>query len=245
MKNKTEAELRVEKAAAELAEEAVQGKPPFDKCVGHLLSNRYATYFAEYDQKAQRDLIAAYVASAQFSVAGEAYRNDEAFRKIREFEAPLAEQLRRNAVPVRAEQGLALRRYAREARRKLVETRMAGRFPDYRLDSELVPLAIPQAVIFSKQLLRNTKTFIAFDLGTGKTDGILHSYIGLDRPFYSARPASFFGSIIRGVYYNSEELGRLLQETNDLLEVLLPPFTQKMRETLGDVGLSAVPNGTS
>jgi hypothetical protein len=117
--------------------------------------------------------------------------------------------------------------------------------PDYRPDKKLVPATIPGAVIFSKPLLETNKTFVAFDVGVGKADGIFESYIGVEKPFYSVRPLSFLGSIIRGVYYTPQELHAIVEETLDVLKLLLPLFGEKMEEALRGVDLSGVPTAAS
>jgi hypothetical protein len=245
MRSKTDAEIRVAQKAAELAERAVRGMPPFDRFSNHLPLIRDKAYADKYSEEAKHELLGAYIASAKFNVGGDAFRNDEAYRRIMQFEKPIAENLRRDFVPISAEHRLKRRSFATKERRKLVEARVGQMLPDYRPDKKLVPATIPGAVIFSKPLLETNKTFVAFDVGVGKTDGIFESYIGVEKPFYSVRPLSFLGSIIRGVYYTPQELHAIVEETLDVLKLLLPLFGEKMEEALRGVDLSGVPTAAS
>jgi hypothetical protein len=96
MRSKTDAEIRVAQKAAELAERAVRGAPPFDRFSNHLPLIRDKEYAGKYSEEAKHELLEAYIASAKFSVGGDAYRNDEAYRRIMQFEKPIAEDLRRS-----------------------------------------------------------------------------------------------------------------------------------------------------
>lgn len=227
-----EVERRVEQKAAELAEQAVRGLPPFDRLPQYLLWNTRKRYLQKFTEEAKQKLLDAYVASAQFSVGGERYRNDELLRRVAEFEAPIGDDLRRSFTPVSSAHRLKRERFAMTERKKMVAAAMAERFPDYRLDDNALFKTIARAMVYSKPLLDGRKTLLAFDLGEGKTDGIFQSYICLNQPFYSARPASFFAWAIRGIYYAPEELQATLDETLELLEVLEPTFTEKMREAI-------------
>lgn len=246
MRSETSAEIRVAQKAAELAERAVRGTPPFDRFSSHLPLVRDKEYLEKYSEEARRELLDAYVANAKYNVGGDAYDdNGVAYRRIMAFETPIAEDRRRNRVPVSAAHRLKRQSFAAKDRRKLVEACVAQELPEYRPDRKLVPADIPGAVVFSKPLLETNKTFVAFDVGTGKTDGIFESYIGVEKPFYSVRPLSFLGSVIRGVYYTPQELRAIVDETLAVLKVLLPPFAEKMDEALRGVDLSNVQTAAS
>lgn len=232
MFSRSKAEGLVGRKAAELAELAVRGRPPFDAVARYSVLNQYKKYFDRYDEATRREVTDAYVSNAQFLVGGETYRNDEALGRVREFEKPIADDLRRNFVPVDSERRLARGRFAVRDRRKLVEDLFLQKLPEYRQDSSLVPESIPQGLFFSKALGAGNKMFVGFDLGSGKTDGIFNSYIGIEKPFYSVQPTSFFVSPIRGIYYTPDELRAIVVDTLELLDVLLPVFGKKMEEAL-------------
>lgn len=218
--------------AAEIAEMAVRGRPPFSKLPQYLPLNRNAEFLVRWSDEDKRQLIESVVASAKFSVAGERYRDEAALQKEKQLAAEQSLILRSRAKPIPAERSLLLKAFSVKDRKKIVKGEVEKRFPAYVPDKSIFERTMPGLLVFAKSFLEDNKLWIAFDLGAAKTDGIFESYVGVQKPFYSTRPASFYGASIRGVYSAPEELRAVVDETLDLLAVVLPVFEEKMRDIL-------------
>lgn len=236
---RTDAERRVATIAAEIAEQAMRRLPPFDtlQCPGPL--DQDEPIISAWGDEQRARLLDSVVAHAKFNVAGEMFRDESAFA----LQAAVSEEMRpilaSRHVPNTGEQWLMRHNYEMADRKRLVQTEMSRVFSDFILTKGFFKPAIPGTLIFTRPFIEGCRLFIAPSLGRDRNSGIFECYFGLERPFYSVRPGSFFGLGTLGVYYTPTELQEKIEHNLHLLKSLLPVFAQRMAVALEGHDLSA------
>ncbi|WP_148415675.1 hypothetical protein [Noviherbaspirillum massiliense] len=234
-----EVDRRIRKKIAEIVEMTVRGISPFDRLPQYLPLNCNREFLLNYTEQDKRELVESFVAFKKFAVAGELFRDEPAWNRVKQLGREKERILRARFVPISSEKRDQLRRFLMKDRKKLVQTIVAKRFPDFHLDKNVKTIignkrvnAIIGTVIYSKPVLENNKLLMSFDLGSGKTDGMFDAYIGVEKPLYTVRATNFFAGRYGSFYYTPDELNILMDECLDLLEVLIPIFEQKVKEAL-------------
>lgn len=236
---RTDAERRVATIAAEIAELAMRRLPPFDalQCAGPL--DEEEPVISAWGDEQRARLLDSAVALAKFHVAGEMFRDDKAFALLDSVLKEMRPILARRAVPNTSEQWLMRHNYEVADRKRLVQSEMSRYFPDFTLTKGFFKPAIPGTLIFTRPFLEDCRLFIAPSLGRDRNSGMFECYFGLERPFFSVRPGSFFGLSTLDVYYTPTELQQKIEHNLRLLKPLLPVFAQRMAVALEGLDLSA------
>jgi hypothetical protein len=232
--------IRIQKKVAEIVDLTIRGIPPFDGLQKYLPLNCNKEVLLNYTEEEKQELVESYIAFNKFSVGGESFRNEVAWRKVKQLGDELTPILRSRYIPVSSEKRYELEKFPTKDRIKLVDPRIKKRFPDFRLDKNVKMgigegrkiNAIIGTLIYSKPVLGNNRLLMSFDLGNGKTNGMFESYIGIEKPLYTVRATNFFAGRYAYCYYTPDELVALMDECLDLLEILVPVFEQKIVDAL-------------
>lgn len=235
---KTDAELAVATSVAGLAEAATRRHPPFDKVEVNAGLDEYEPFVRDWSSTERARLVDAAVAIAKFSVAGEMFRDDSAFALFSELDDRLRPLLAQRRKPGTGEQWLARESFGLKERQMILHAEMERHFPAFTLSARFFGHAVPGMLVFTKQFLPESRLFIAPYLGKNQHAGRFQCYFGIEKPFYSETPGSFYFSNIVGVYYTPEDLRAAVEENFRLLSPLVDAFAERMQQVLTGRDLS-------
>lgn len=223
--------------AAELAEDAVRLKPPFDRIVETKLYSRTRYAALERLGSDEREVLQeAMIATAKFDMCGEAFRDFELMGRLREFD-----KSRRN-------QDQLLRSTAEFAKipprdpsfreKNIVLTVMRERYPAFKVDDELLKRLEPkraQAYCFTKPLLLRNKLLIIVDATPPGISTFFEVKIGIAEPFYAFSEGSAWATSASWRYRDAAGCEQALNDALDVVDIVLPAFAEKMTEALGQI----------
>lgn len=229
---RTDVELAVATTAAELAEAATRKHPPFDKVAVKAGLDDYEPLVKQWSSEQRARLVDAAVAIARFSVAGELFRDDSAFALFSALDAQLKPLLAQRRPPATGEQWLARESFSMKERQTLLRAEMERHFPEFALTNRFFGRAVPGMLVFTRSFLPDSRLFIAPYLGKNQHNGRFQCFFGLERPFYSETPGTFYFCNLVGVYYTPEDLRAAIEENFRLLSPLLHAFGERMQQVL-------------
>lgn len=240
---KSEAQKRLAAAAAQIAEDAIRRRPPFEAVEMYGGLDVYSAALKGVTHDWSR-VVESAVAAAKFHVGGKAYRDEGAIKYLADLDQQIRPLLKAVRAPISGDQWLARERFGMKERKELVRTELQARFPDYSLTKEFFDRVVPGVMVFTKPFLEASRLFIAVSLGSGKSSGTFECHFGLERPFYSQMPGSFYFSHILGAYHAPEDLQEIVRKNLSLLDPLLPVFADRVRQAIGgfDLGREEGPN---
>lgn len=229
---KTDVEVAVATAAAELAEAATRRHPPFESVHVKAGLDDYEPLVKDWGAGERARLLDAAVAIAKFSVAGELFRDDPAFALFSPLDKELRPLLAQRQKPATGEQWLARESFSMKERQVVLSAQVDRYFPEFTLTNRFFGRAVPGMLVFTKPFLPDCRLFIAPYLGKNVHNGRFQCYFGLERPFYSEAPGPFYFCNLVGIYYTPQELQMAIEENFRLLSPLMRVFAGRMQQVL-------------
>ena len=209
--------------AAELAEPAVRLTQPFDRVLATRLGPRthyeaLKTVAPDQAEQVLQDMIAV----AKFRMCGEAFRDQAAIQRLREFGRARVSYDRPNPPP---------REPFNEA--PVIAEVMKVRYPDFRLDAELPKnLSVRNGVQwFLTPFMTTNKLLIAIE-ATPLISTFFDLSIGVFDPLFGIREGDPWAVSGSWNYWDAESCERAVHGALDVVDIVLPPLMQKMKEAL-------------
>jgi hypothetical protein len=216
--------------AAELADSAVRLKPPFDRIVNTKLwpRTRY-TSLEGLDAEEKEILLQAMVASAKFSMCGEAFRDQERFRWLRAFD-----DSRRDATKFLRDTAEFAKYPPREPDLRaepIIIDVMKRRRPDFKHDNQLlkrIGRTVKGVVCFTKPFTRSNRLLIVIGYSS-----IFEIRIGIETPLFAIRDGCLWATSGSWRYHDAESCRQTTGDVLDVVDIVISPFAEKMAEALG------------
>src|SRR5262245_8851083 len=218
---------------AELVEEAVRLKAPFDRVRHTKLWHR--TRFPALEKLGlveKETILESMTATAKFHTCGEAFRNQELIKRLRAFDVSLRsteELLRRTAefakLPPRDPD------LHEEA---IVLDVMKRRYPDFKRDDGPLEWVKPKpkgTYCFARPLTSTTKLLVFVEAQPGIST-FFEIGLGISAPLYPVRDGAPWATTGHWAYRKADECGQALNDAMDVIAIVLPPFAEKMLEVL-------------
>lgn len=214
--------------AAEMAEPAVRLKPPFDRVVNTKLwpRTRYAS-LERLDVKEREALLEAMIASVKFGMCGEAFRDQDSFRRLRAFD-----DSRRDVATLLRDTAEFAKYPPRDPRLRVepvIADVMKRRHPDFKHDNELpqrIGRVVKGVVCFTKPFMRSNRLIIVIDC-------LLEIRIGIEAPLFAIHEGTAWDTSGSWRYHDAESCRQAVSDALDVVDIVLTPFAAKMTEALG------------
>ncbi len=220
--------------AAELAEPAVMLRSPFDRILGVAALadlKRMRKDIETLSETKKKELLESMVAVARFFIAGELVRDQPAMERFMEYD--------RSLLSVKSMEYLTRSwpdRAPELKEKPIIKEVMKLRYTQFRYDPS--PFKVLDERVagnnpFTCDFGKDNNIIIAIELRPPKSTRFV-CHVGIADPLYLVRIGSFWAANSLWYYHDETSLVRALHEALDVVDIVLPPFLEKIGEILNN-----------